>query len=132
MWLNRTLLLGPRLALVASQSQYKRAVLAAGLPYDGDSFCDDGRKAVTHTWNHNGEMVCIVGLHPDAFDTGGIEVASMLCHEAVHVWQAVEGATSMTDTRESWGLESAAYGVENIARELMTAFVKISSCSTPG
>jgi hypothetical protein len=97
-------------------------MLQAGIEYDADPFCGNDKKAVTHTWRHNSELVCIVGLHPDALKASGIEVASVLCHEAVHVWQSVEDVTAMRNPRESWGRESAAYGIENIARELMTAY----------
>lgn len=125
-WLDRTLFLGPKVALVMSQDEYRAAIVAVGLEPDDHPFCPDGAKAIAHTWSKDGELVlALVGLHPTALDTDdGIAVAGVLVHEAVHVWQRICDATAKDDIRRCWGTEAEAYAIQNISTRLMQAFAE--------
>jgi hypothetical protein len=119
-WLDRSLLQGPKLALVMSQKEYDAALKEADLPADDHDFCSAGCMAVTHAWTDK-ERVCIIGLHPDAIEADPLEVISVLIHEAVHVWQRTTDV-SIGVTNGDWGRESDAYAIQNIAMTLITEF----------
>lgn len=120
-WSPRSLLNGPHVALVMSQDEFQAALAERGIE-DDEMFCPDGCRAVTHSFRKHGDLTCIIGLHPDARTASPIEVASVLVHEAVHVWQRTVDATAFGNARECWGTEGEAHAIENISRELMQAF----------
>jgi hypothetical protein len=123
MWIDRTLLLGPKVALVVSDRQFIAAKKAAGVQC-GDKLLSGPMLACVHSYaGADGQLVCIVGLNLSAC-TGmdGIDVAALLAHEAVHVWQRVR--EQMTG---NLGDELEAYAVQNIAANLMRAFVTLAS-----
>lgn len=69
--------------------------------------------------NKAGELVCIVVLG-DWAGRSPVEIAGLLVHEAVHVWQRYcdgIGERSPAD-------EQAAYGIQSIAQELMQSFAE--------
>lgn len=125
MWLDRCLLRGPYVALVTDQKEYNRALKRFDIK-DDEAFCPTNCKMVTHTWLKNGDLIALIGVHPDAFNAADpIEVASTLCHEAVHVWQRFVDNTSLDDgARENWGREGEAYAIQNISYALMKEFAK--------
>jgi hypothetical protein len=124
MWLDRSLFQGPRLALVTSEKQFLAAKKAAGVACD-DPLLEGSWHACTHTYQgENNQLVCIVGISLAACETMcGIEVAALLTHEAVHVWQHVRDRLGPGDL----GREMEAYAVQNIAANLMRAFASITS-----
>lgn len=120
-WHNRALFVGPHVALVMSQTEYLAALAEHGLEC-ADEFCPAGCMAVTHAFRSGGELVCLIGLSPDALGEDPIQVASLLCHEAVHVWQRVVDATALENPRACWGTEAEAYAIQNISHGLMQSF----------
>lgn len=77
-------------------------------------------KATSHFFSHEDHglvaIVCLDGwqdLHP-------IEVAGLLVHEAVHVWQ--EHCDSIGE--RSPGSEQEAYAIQAISQELMAEFAR--------
>lgn len=121
-WLTRTLFVGPYLALVTSQAEYKKALKDLNLT-DDDEFVPSGWHACTHTFKTNdGSIACIVGLNMEnAAKMEPIDVAALLVHEAVHVWQYTERAAG---TNNPFGDEGEAYFVQNISATLMHAYAE--------
>ena len=76
--------------------------------------------ATMHSLNSkNGTLVCIVTLGGWAARTP-VEVAGLLIHEAVHVWQCYCERIG----ERAPGDEQMAYGIQSIAQELMSSFVE--------
>jgi hypothetical protein len=129
-WLDQTLLRGPKVALVISQRQFKRALRTIACEGDADSYLAVGWKACTHAFEVAGEPVCIVSVDAVALSRmPPIDAAAVLVHEATHVWQRTRAALGPGDPGE----EMEAYALQNIAAALMHAYVRAtSSCSSPG
>lgn len=130
MWLGRSLFEGPRLAFVTSEAEFKSAKRAAGLECS-DPWLEPGWDACTHAYtDQRGQLVCIVALRLEsAARMEPIDVAALLAHEAVHVWQRTADFIGGGDL----GREMPAYAVQNISARLMRAYVTSSSraCSVP-
>lgn len=120
-WLERKLLQGGYLAFVTSQAEFDAALKDLKLFDHKEEFLPSGYPACTHTFdNVNGSVACIV-----AFDMARaaledpIDVAALLVHEAVHVWQHNE---SKAGKPGCFGEEGEAYAIQNISAELMQAY----------
>lgn len=124
MWMNRSLLQGPRVALVATDKQFLVAKLSAGVECT-DPLLTDTMSACVHSYNDaNGDLVCIVGINLSACSQmDGIGIAALLAHEAVHIWQRVRERLGPGDL----GCEMEAYAVQNIVSNLMHGYIAISS-----
>lgn len=122
-WLERSLLTGAYLTLVTSQLEYENALKHLKLAYGGEPFVRPGWQACTHTFhNTHGSLACIVGLDmEDARGRNPIDVAALLVHEAVHVWQAVEESAGRLGC---FGTEGEAYCIQNISTQLMGAYAE--------
>lgn len=122
-WLDRSFLKGPHLALVESQEEYDAALKDFGIE-DKDAFCPDNCKMVTHTFRKGGDLIALIGVHPDAWAAADpVEVASMFCHESVHVWQRFVDETCLEGgARDGYGREGEAYAIQNISYALMKEF----------
>jgi hypothetical protein len=120
MWLDRTLLVGPHLALVTNEEE----ILALTKEVDVDPpahWCgSDKWHACTHTWQVGAELICIVAINMEyAKEMPATHVAALLVHEATHVWQEVREKIG-----GNIGDESEAYAMQNICRELFDAYAK--------
>lgn len=117
-WLDRRIAApGPYLALCLSEAEFRAAtthVKAPSIP----KWCD--KHAQVHTFDHeNGGVCCVVCLRSyEGRDP--IEVAGLLVHEAVHVWQ--QYAESIGERYE--GMEQEAYAIQSISQELMAEFAR--------
>lgn len=121
-WIDRTLLLGPRVAVVTTERQFRRVARSLGVA-DAAGYVGDGWLGAVHAYDVGGELVCVVGLNlPRLAQLDGIDVAALIVHEAVHVWQRVRDALA-----GDVGREGEAYAVQNIAAGIMRAYVKASS-----
>lgn len=116
-WLNRTLLLGPRVAVVSTEREFRK-VLKALVVEDDDPYCEPHWHGCVHSYRTgSGELVCVVGLNLDALRAmTSIEAAGVLVHEAVHVWQRTR------DVMGNDGRETEAYAIQNIASNLMLEY----------
>lgn len=122
-WLNRGLLLGGYLAFVTSQAEFDQALKEIDLPDYKEDFVPHGWPACTHSFaNVNGSVACIVGLNMErAAQEDPIDVAALLVHEAVHVWQHNESAAGKLGC---FGTEGEAYAIQNISTSLMTEYAR--------
>jgi len=121
-WLDRSLLTGGHLMLVTSQAEYKLALKELKCDVD-DRFVTEGAYASTHTLrNEDGSTACIVGIDVErAKDYNPIDVAALLVHEAVHVWQTTENDAG---NMGCFGTEGEAYAIQCISAKLMHEYAK--------
>jgi len=116
---------GPYLALCLDEAAFHVALAECGVKDYREFMRTAHAHATTHQLiNKNGNLVCIVTLGPWA-GRKPVEVAGLLIHEAVHVWQMYcERIGEHTP-----GAEQEAYGIQAIAQELMQSFVEQTACA---
>lgn len=119
-WLDRRIAWpGPFLCLCLSEAEYVAAMQHLGvLPADAIWCAEDGGKT-HHISNRASGSACIVCICASPERTA-VEVAGLLVHEAVHVWQ--EYCRSIGE--HSPGVEQEAYGIQAIAQELMAEYAR--------
>lgn len=119
-WLDRRVAApGPYLTLCLSDDEFHAALKHVG---HADRFpgVNKGANATMHTLeNDKGQTVCIVCLSGWQ-GRSPIEVAGLLVHEAVHVWQGYCADIGERDP----GKEQEACGIQSIAQELMAEFAR--------
>lgn len=120
-WLNRRVACpGPYLALVLSQAEFDQAMRHCKQPLGRSYLSTKRADATTHLLaNDHGETVAVVALG-DISTRSGVEIAGLLVHEAVHVWQ--EHCASIGENNPAH--EQEAYGIQSIAQELMAEFAR--------
>ena len=117
-WLTRELITGPYLCLCVSEAEFLKAMRHCRITRDVPQWVSAGSNATTHTLETpDGGMAAIVCIQATDREAP-IQVAALLVHEAVHVWQ---------NWRESIGehkpsSEFEAYGIQQIAQRLMQAY----------
>ena len=119
-WLDRSLITGPYLALVTSEKAFKKALAHLGLKKsDGPNWIKTPQAdATTHWMDHkDGSLACIVALRLKP-SISGIQVASLLAHEAVHVFQ--KHCEHIGECRPS--MEFEAYSIQAITQTLLCAY----------
>lgn len=117
-WLDRRISCpGPFLMLCLSQDELDQAVKRLKIP--GFPWLGAGAAATAHLIHCPAGLTCIVCVG-DVSGRSGIEVAGLLVHEAVHVWQA--WCRDIGEERP--GDEQEAYGVQAIAQELMAEYAR--------
>jgi hypothetical protein len=121
-WLDRRIAApGPFLALCTTEKQYLKAMKHLTIKHPND-WINPGANATTHHCvKGNGDIACIVCI--DAGDHNQTEIAGLLVHEAVHVWQ--EYAARIGESRP--GSEQMAYGIQSIAQELLHEYARQQS-----
>lgn len=119
-WLDRRIARpGPYLTLCLSDAEFYAALQDIG-HQDRFPSVNKFSDATMHTLeNQDGVTVCIVCLR-DCLGRNPIEVAGLLVHEAVHVWQAY----CIDIGEHEPGKEQEAYGIQAIAQELMAEFAR--------
>ena len=125
-WLDRRIAApGPFLALCLSPQEFAQAMRDCSSEQVPE-WVTSGKGATMHTLgNHEGKLVCVVCISGwEGRDP--CEVAGLLIHESVHVWQAY---CREIGEREP-GDEQEAYGIQSIAQELMTEFAR-RLCTQP-
>ena len=123
LWLERGLFVGGYLALVTTQEEFVEALKDIECADYTDLFVPNGWPACTHSFdNVKGSVACIVGLDLErCAEEDPIDVAALLVHEAVHVWQHAEKKAGKLGC---FGDEGEAYAIQNISTRLMTAYVE--------
>jgi hypothetical protein len=119
-WLDRRIARpGPYLCLCLSEKEYKTAMKHCGLEVD-HVWLNDNANATTHLLrNQKRELCCIVCLG-DVEGRLPIEVAGILIHEAVHVWQ--EYCADIGETHPA--SEQEAYAIQSVSQELLAEFAR--------
>jgi hypothetical protein len=110
------------LALVLSDAEYQKAMAHCGIgPADrGPWIRTSHANATAHYLNNpKGEQVCIVALRL-VDDVTPIQIAALLVHEAVHVFQ--EFCTRIGECSPSPEFE--AYSIQTISQRLMQAYAE--------
>lgn len=117
-WLERDLIQGPRLTLVLSQAEMDSLMRTLNHPLR--PYLNPGAPATTTFFDSsNGDVVAVVGLNfAEALAHTGIEVAGILVHEAVHIWQ--EWCKSRGEDEPS--IEFEAYSIQTISQRLMEEY----------
>lgn len=117
-WLDYDLTPAPRVALVLSQEEFDDALRSAGSTHRALWISSPQSNATTSWTEHSdGAPIYIVSLavKPDIF---GTQIAAMLVHEAVHVFQyhcEYLGETSPSK-------EFEAYSIQTISQALMQKY----------
>lgn len=124
-WLDRRIAKpGPYLCLCLSEAEFIEALKhlkPKGVP---ENWVSPGANATVHQFdNADGDLVCVVCLQPREHKEDnytGVEIAGLLVHEAVHVWQLY--AESIGERNP--GSEQEAYAIQGIAQELMAEYAR--------
>ncbi len=120
-WLDRRIACpGPYLTLVLSQDEFDAAMKHCKVPV-GTPWIKNGHSHATshHLRDPKGNLACVVALS-DHEGRDPIEVAGLLVHESVHVWQ--EYCESIGEDQPA--REQEAYAVQAIAQELMAEYAR--------
>lgn len=120
-WLDRRIAApGPFLTLVLSQAEFDQAMRHLKQP-PGRPYIKTPTAHATAHYLHNvdGQLCAVVALRGYE-GRNPIEVAGLLVHEAVHVWQAYCERIG----EENPGSEQEAYAVQAISQELMAEFAR--------
>jgi hypothetical protein len=123
-WLDRGLLSGPHLMLCLNEADYRREVARLDVKPPDAWMATPQATATAHTFENvkAGKLVSIVCLRRD-HELTGIELAGVLLHEAVHVWQRYCDWIA----EDKPGDETEAYAIERIAVRLMHSYVEQTS-----
>lgn len=116
-WLDRRIAApGPFLTLCLDITSFKRACKHLGV--EPPRFVmNDWSQATAHTFRNDKGLAVIVCL-TSWYNANPIEVAGLLVHEAVHIWQ--EYAENIGEHHP--GKEQEAYAIQAISQELMQSF----------
>ena len=76
--------------------------------------------AAVHYYSHGDKELAFVCLG-DTDDRTGVQIAALLCHEAVHIWQHHAG---LIGAGNDHGDEEEAYAIQAIAQALMQSFAE--------
>ena len=122
-WLNPTLLSsGVSYTLCTSEEQFDQLMRHMLADHrDGSRWINPGACATTHhlaRYPDRSES-CVVCIDGSRTDVTGVQVASLLVHEAVHVWQRILHSMGETDPSP----EFEAYSIQGIAQNLMQSYV---------
>lgn len=118
-WLDRRIAHpGPYLALCLSDEAFQTAMRRLNIKNPPEWIKTPRAHATVHHCNNSeNELCCVVCMvfepHRDS-----IEIAGLLVHEAVHIWQ--EYASIIGETNP--GREQEAYAVQCIAQELLAEY----------
>lgn len=120
-WLDRRIARpGPYLALCLSHDEFRAAIAHLKSP-EVPRWINHGADATAHFFdNPDGKTVAVVCLAESRKRREPVEVAGMLVHEAVHVWQAYCREIGERNP----GDEQEAYAIQSIAQELMAEFAR--------
>ena len=119
MWLNRCLIEGDFLKVCTTEVDYYKTLKYLKVPIaEWDRWLIQDALATTHYFNTpKGSRVSIVCI-PVTPETDGIDVATLLVHEAVHVVQEYFRFIG----EDNPGSEIEAYAIQNVSASLMRAY----------
>lgn len=119
-WLDRRIAApGPHIALCLTEAEFKAACRSVGCA--PPNFMGSARaQATAHIFDGKSGSASVIVCMQDWQGRDPIEVAGLLVHEAVHVWQ--EHASAIGE--HTPGAEQEAYAIQAIAQELMAEFAR--------
>lgn len=123
-WLDRTLTqCAYYFCLILNEADFHKELRKLKLPeHRWAAFLNPTAHATTHHFEHDGKMIAIVCLNAElAKEKTGCQVAALLVHESVHIWQrhaAYIGAFN------DHGDEEEAYAIQDIAQSLMESYAE--------
>ena len=120
-WLDRRIARpGPYMVLCFSDAEFRASIAHLKAP-SIPAWMNAGADAMTHFFEHERRgTVAVICLGAGWCKRKSIEVAGLLVHEAVHVWQ--QYCVDIGESRP--GDEQEAYAIQSIAQELMSEFVR--------
>lgn len=120
-WLNRRIAApAPFMCLCLSEDEYLHVIRRLKVKTTEPWVMNDQSQATVHYITDNdGDLTCVVCLR-DWQKYSGLEIAGVLVHEAVHVWQ--EYCDNIGEKHP--GREQEAYAIQSIAQELMAEFYR--------
>lgn len=107
--------------LCLSEKEFQKQMKLMNVPpHQWPRWIGENADATTHFLDHpDGNKAAIVCIDKNT-DRGGISIASLLVHEAVHIWQEHRDAVGERDPSS----ESEAYAIQTISHRLMEAYAK--------
>ena len=122
-WCDRNLIQSPLyVALCLSEKKYLKEVKRMGIKNPPPWIKTAHADATANFFTRDGKESVIVCLRNHENHTG-VEVAALLVHEAVHIWQAVRDIIGETSPSS----EFEAYSVQQISLELMWAYEEMTA-----
>ena len=123
-WCNRSLIhLHCHFGLCLTQKEFERGLADLNMkPQDWPSFVKHKHAdATTHIFEYSNK-VCILVCMANWHNRDPVQIAGLLVHEAVHIWQNY--CDHIGEDKPS--IEFEAYSIQTIAQELMEAFKRQS------
>ena len=107
-------------AVCVSARAFEREMKRLGIKRPPDFLCSPHANATTHFFESRGEEIAIVCVG-DPKGHSSIEIAGLLVHEAVHIWQ------TDCDRRgeRTPSAEYEAYAIQWISQQLLAAYAKL-------
>jgi hypothetical protein len=117
-WADRCLLVSPVYFTVCTSEKLFHAELTRLKlsQRDWPKFIKSPIHATTHFLEYGKRKAAIVCLSPTK--ETGIEIAALLCHEAVHIWQFIKEEIGEREP----SAEMEAYAIQHIVGELMLSY----------
>lgn len=121
-WLDRTLTqCAYYYCLCLNEADFHKELRKLKVPaHRWSTFLNPNAHATTHHFEHNGNMIAVVCLGGWQSRTG-CQIAALLVHEAVHIWQ--RHAVHIGSFNDH-GDEEEAYAIQNITQALMESFAE--------
>lgn len=119
-WLDRALTISAvHYCLCLSEAEMHKEMKRIKLPRSSwPNFLNKHANATAHFIPHNDKQLCFVCLG-EVGDRSGIQVAALLVHEAVHIWQY---HAELIGSFNDHGDEEEAYAIQQIAQQLMYSY----------
>lgn len=121
-WLDNTLIRGPYITLVCSQKECDAAFRHCKVPKNDIPpwINNDHSDATVHTLEGGDKgLAFVVAIRPKS-DTSALQIAGLLVHESVHIWQ--HWREHIGEKNPSYEFE--AYSIQAISQTLMTAYAE--------
>lgn len=121
-WLDRSLTVcAYHYCLILSAEAFFAELRRIKLPeHRWGAFLNKDAHATMHHFEHDGKMIAMVCIDAEfAATKTGCQVAALLVHEAVHIWQK---HASFIGSFNDHGDEEEAYAIQNIAQALMESY----------
>lgn len=127
-WLDRSLIVGPFVALVINEDQFHAAMNDCGIPKGehGEWIKTDHSDATVHFLvNKSKERCCIVAIRVKK-KTDPNSIIGLLVHESVHIWQNFKEGIGEGGPSD----EFEAYSIQAISQRLICAYSELSNSRT--